>query len=354
MNDASRAAGASPPSTVPPALKPIAQAILQQALEWQVTFWSGEVTAEERADFQCWLAADSEHARAWAQVQRTDEKLQILCRPVAAEALRTGAAAARNARRTMLGVAGLLAGAGVAVYAVRQTPQWQFAGADHRTGRNERREIALADGARLMLGSATAVDVRYDAGLRLVLLHAGEIFIVTALDHAASSAGAARPFVVQTAEGSMRALGTRFGVRRSDGATRVAVQEGAVEIRPVQEGTAGIVQVHAGQQAHFNRAFVEPLQPLEPNAIAWTRGLLVAERMRLEDFLAELGRYRSGVLRCDPAVRDLIVSGVYSLDDTDRALRNLAKALPVQVQTATRWWVTVKPRPAGTGTEPSR
>ena len=339
---------------MPSAPKPVDESILQQALEWQVTFWSGEVTAQERADFQRWLAADSEHARAWAQVQRTDERLQALSPPVAAEALRTGAAAARSTRRTILGVAGLLAGAGVAAYAVRQTPQWQSVGADHHTGRDERREIALPDGGLLMLGSATAVNVRYDARLRLVVLRAGEIFIATAPDHASSSAGAPRPFVVQTADGSLRALGTRFGVRRSDDATRVAVQEGAVEIRPIKDDLAGVVQVQAGQQARFNRAFVEPPQPLEPNATAWTRGLLVAERMRLEDFLAELGRYRSGILRCDPAVRDLIVSGVYSLDDTDHALRNLAKALPVQVQTTTRWWVTVKPRPEGAGVGPSR
>ncbi|HNR11604.1 MAG TPA: hypothetical protein PKN72_10460 [Nitrosomonas europaea] len=90
---------------------------------------------------------------------------------------------------------------------------------------------------------------------------------------------------------------------------------------------------------------IEAAEALQISATAWTRGLLVAERMRLEDFLAELGRYRSGVLRCDPAVRDLIVSGVYSLDDTDQSLRLLAQALPVQVQTVTRWWTIVGPRP---------
>jgi len=77
---------------------------------------------------------------------------------------------------------------------------------------------------------------------------------------------------------------------------------------------------------------------------AWTRGLLIVERLRLEDFLVELGRHRAGALRCDPAVRDLIVSGVYPLDDTELALATLAQALPVRVDRVTRYWVTVRAR----------
>ena len=34
---------------------------------------------------------------------------------------------------------------------------------------------------------------------------------------------------------------------------------------------------------------------------AWTRGMLIADRMRLADVLSEMGRYRRGVLRCHPA-----------------------------------------------------
>lgn len=333
---------------------PIPPAVLQQALEWQVTLWSGEVTADEQLGFQRWLAGDPDHARAWAQVRRADDDLQCLSRPIAAEALRTGAAASRRSRRAILGAVGALAGTGLAAQSVRQTAPWQRVGADHASGRGERREIALPDGARVWLGSATAIDVNYDARVRQVLLRAGEIFITTAPDASPAALGGDRPFMVRSAEGSMLALGTRFGVRRRDEVTEVAVQEGVVELRPLDGGTAGVVQVRAGEQARFDRRVVAARRTLEANATAWTRGLLVAERMRLEDFLGELGRYRNGVVRCDPAVRDLIVSGVYSLDDTDQALRHLARALPVEVRTATRWWVTVRPRAVTSAETPTR
>ncbi len=312
--------------------------ILQQALQWQVIFWSGEATDRDRTRWQSWLAADPAHARAWAQVQRTDEQLQTLTSPVA-EVLRSADARRCKARRTVLGMAGLLAGAGIVGYGLRQTAQWQMMMADDHTGYGERRHVELADGTRVTLGSATAIDVCYSGQARQLLLRTGEIFIVTAPD----SAG--RPFLVQTTQGSVQALGTRFNVRESGEQIQVAVQDGAVAIRPASLNSGDAVRLDAGQQTCFDHTKVEASEALQISATAWTRGLLVAERMRLEDFLAELGRYRSGVLRCDPVVRDLIVSGVYSLDDTDQSLRLLAQALPVQVQTVTRWWTTIGPYP---------
>ena len=65
--------------------------------------------------------------------------------------------------------------------------------------------------------------------------------------------------------------------------------------------------------------------------------------MRLADFVQELSRYRPGWLRCDPAVADLRVSGVFQIDDTDRALAAVAHALPVRVERRTRYWVTLIP-----------
>ena len=81
--------------------------------------------------------------------------------------------------------------------------------------------------------------------------------------------------------------------------------------------------------------------PPTSGASAWQRGLLVAERWRLGDFLEEVARYRAGVLRCDPAVAGLMISGVYPLQDTDAILQSVSQALPVQVRMITPYWVTV-------------
>jgi transmembrane sensor len=71
---------------------------------------------------------------------------------------------------------------------------------------------------------------------------------------------------------------------------------------------------------------------------------LIAENMPVGEFVAELARYRPGLLRCDPAVADLRVTGVFSLRGTDRALTNLTLALPLAAVYRTRYWVTVRAR----------
>lgn len=77
---------------------------------------------------------------------------------------------------------------------------------------------------------------------------------------------------------------------------------------------------------------------------AWIDGMLIANRMRLDAFIAELARYRRGVLRCDPAVAGQLVTGAFPLHDTDRVLAMLAQVLPVELHARTAYWVTVAAR----------
>jgi len=310
----------------------------REAFAWQVTLWSGEVTAAEERDFDSWLRADPRHALAWQQIQRVGQHLQAIPAAVASPVLKASLASRGRRRGVLRSVAGLAA-VGLAAWGVRETPQWRAASADLRTARGERRDFVLPDGTQLTLNTATSVDLRFDARERRIVLRSGEILVATAPDHEPHP----RSFLVETPEGNVRPLGTRFSVRRledaSPAAVLVQVAEGAVELAP--HGGAAPVRLDAGQKAAFTQLGVAAILPADEAATAWTRGLLVAERMRLAELLGELGRYRSGVLRCDPAVADLLVSGVYPLADTDAVLASLPQALPVRVRWVTRYWVTV-------------
>jgi transmembrane sensor len=208
--------------------------------------------------------------------------------------------------------------------------------ADQRTGTGERRRMRLDDGTQLQLNTATAVDIRYSESLREVRLLQGEIFIETARDERA------RPFVVHTAEGSIRALGTRFVVRREADLTQVSVQQHAVEVRSANVPDTA-VRVDAGQQVNFRRDAIEPLQRANPQADAWTRDMLVVNDWRLSEFIRELQRYRTGHLGCDPAVSALRISGAFHLGSTDTILENLTSTLPVRIRRFSRFWTSVEP-----------
>ncbi|MBH9327964.1 FecR family protein, partial [Pseudomonas aeruginosa] len=76
---------------------------------------------------------------------------------------------------------------------------------------------------------------------------------------------------------------------------------------------------------------------------AWTRGMLMADRMPLAEVLAELARYRRGVLRCDPQLARLAVSGAYPLLDLRRTLGMLQATYPLKVRGVTDYWISLVP-----------
>ena len=71
--------------------------------------------------------------------------------------------------------------------------------------------------------------------------------------------------------------------------------------------------------------------------------MLVADNLSLGCFIAELGRYRSGVLGCDPSIANLRLSGVFQLAEPDTLLADLPRILPVRLVSRTRWWLRVVP-----------
>ncbi|MDZ5636268.1 FecR domain-containing protein [Janthinobacterium sp. GMG1] len=318
---------------------PIAPAVLQRAAEWMARLWAEDASAADADACAVWRAAHPEHERAWARLQCFARQFDALPREVARGAL-TPAPRHAIGRRRALQLLGLIAAGGGTALLAHETDLWQRAASDYRTFVGETRAIMLADGTQVVLDTASAIDVAYSAGERRIVLRAGAILVTSAHE----AAPVYRPLLVATPHGTATALGTRFSVRVDDGESRVAVFQGTVALQPSQDSAAP-VHLQAGQRAGYTRHAVRDIGKVEDSAAAWADGSLVAERMPLGELLAELGRYRHGVLRCDASIAGLRVTGVYSLRDTDRSLANLAASLPVQLRYRTRYWVSVGPRP---------
>ncbi|MET0335893.1 MAG: FecR domain-containing protein [Rhizobacter sp.] len=318
-------------------LAPIDPRILDEAADWLVRLHDGNVSEEERVACDRWRQRGPEHARAWARAELLVNKLGGLPPSLAMPVLDRRAGGSRRAAVAKL--AGLIAAvpAGWLAWQVLDGPACM---ADHRTAAGERRDVTLADGTRLTLNTQTSVDVRFDDQQRLLRLVGGELMVQTAPDTAAVH----RPLRVLTAQARFEALGTRFSLRLLDGITRLAVLDGAVRVEPSGGGASHVLQ--AGEQVEVGAVSSRPV-PLDAATTAWTRGMLLADAMRLGDFAEALSRYRQGVVSCDPAVAHLRISGAFPIDDTDRALAMLSATYPVQA--ARRFggrWVTLVPRAA--------
>ena len=323
-------------------------AILEEAAGWLVRVQSEALSAADCAALGRWRARSADHETAWQRAEAMLRGFGQVPPRLGGQALRQADRAGR--RQAVRALAGLLVLGPAAWLGVRELP-WGEWRADLRTSTGEQRRVELADGTQLVLNTASAVDVDYTPTQRVLRLRAGEILLTTGRDPAPVS----RPFVVQTAQGVLRALGTRFMVRDEGARVRVAVYEGAVGIRPAHaeadadsDTDAGAVVLAAGEQTVFTAAGAEARVPADRMAASWADGMLAARDWRLGDLVDELGRYRHGVLRCDPAVAGLRVSGAFPLNDIDASLRLLESTLPVRVSRVTPWWTTVAPRAAVT------
>lgn len=312
--------------------------MLQQAAEWFALLESDQAGEAERAKWQRWLDADPRHAETWRQVQAISGQFRGLP-PLSAHGAHAALAGSpAHGRRAFAAMLAAAVG-GLALW-WRDDAQPGGALADagsHASGIGQLRRLRLPDGGELQLDTDTLVDVDYGASARRIVLRQGRIQISTAAD----TVQPARPLLVRTAQGSLRALGTRFEVRQAAGRTWLGVQQGAVEITP-RHGRP--VVIAAGQSTQFDASRVAAPAAEGVAAPAWTRRMLLADNMRLADFVQELSRYRHGHLGCDPQVAGLRLVGAYPLDDQEAILVMLEASLPVRVHRTMPWWVTIAAR----------
>lgn len=312
--------------------EPVPAEVARRAVEWLVELQSEPVPAAVRREWEQWRGSHPDHERAWRRIEAVNGKLRSLGgpdHPAVASALltRRGSVQRRQAVKTLA----LLFFTGGAAWLVEERTPWRIWTADENTAVGARGNLVLDDGTRVAMNSGSALDVRYDAAQRRLHLLAGEILVTTAADD-----DRRRPFLVRTPQGALRALGTRFVVRLHPASTQVGVFDGAVELRPLH-GAAPRVLL-AGQQAWFGMDAYAPARQVDEDSVAWTDGLLISKGMRLEQFLAELGRYSAVALSCAPAAAGLRVSGSYRLDDVDRVLETLAATLSLDIETTTRFF----------------
>jgi len=309
--------------------------VLERAAAWFALLLSGQASAKDQQDWQTWLHASGEHQQAWAYVERLRARLAPIHTGPAPRLAASAWQKAQTRRRALLGLTTLAGTGALASFAWRYTPLADVTpiwAADHRTGIGEMRSIDLADGSRIWLNADSAVHPRDHADARHLHLLRGEVLVATARD--------LRPFWVETAQGRLRALGTRFAVRLlDDNHTLLAVYEGAVA---VHTHTGGGTVVRAAEQCRFNHHTVSEIEAADPAREAWRRGVLIARNITLTEVVAQLRPYYRGHLGLAPAVAQLRIFGSYPLNDPEQTLRMLERVMPIRVRRTLPWWISIE------------
>ncbi|VVQ29945.1 Protein FecR [Pseudomonas fluorescens] len=310
---------------------------LEEAADWLIRMSESELSDTERAEWECWKVSTPERSRAWSRAQLLQTKLGGLPPSLAMSALDRPSSPERRAALGKLAMILAILPAGWGSWKLADSQQWS---ADYHTAVGQQRELTLADGSKITLNTDTAIDVLFDANQRLIHLREGEILVQTAPDISPM----ARPFLVSTRQGRMQALGTRFTVRELQPRTHLVVLEGAVKVELAENRQSTPLIVNAGQRTDFSSHTFGQLSVADRYVGTWTQGMLMADKMRLADFVAELTRYRRGFVRLDPALADLRISGAYPISDSQRTLNMLAQTYPILVSGHLNgYWVMLSP-----------
>lgn len=331
-----------------------------QAALWATRRFEGLDAATE-AEFHGWLAADPSHPEAYAQMEKSFDRLRGL--PVSqVDSLKASLAPARPSRvppRHPTSVSGRRAWIPdltrlfppMATVALVLSLVGGWLGWDHwrnqptfaqsySTARGQPLDIDLPDGSTLQLDVATQAEVRLYRHRREVRLQDGQAMFIVHHDPG-------HPFDVLAGMSRVTVVGTRFSVRRTQagldaGKTVIAVESGRVRVSPIDStqaanmpGSRRLVELGAGQGVSVNSAgWLEPVVRLTPEGVAaWRKGRVSFNDTPLAQALLELERYGpTGMVVRDPTVGALRLGGSFDLRQTGAFAKALPHLLPVRLK----------------------
>ena len=291
---------------------------LAEASVWVARLHRGEHDPAVAEACQRWLNARPVNARAFELATEVWEESEQLRRVIPF--------GARDARVQRLPFRAWVAIAATLV-AVATTLMLLFSSASRfSTGVGEQRSIALQDGTRVFLNTATRLVVRYDASVRRVELQGGEALFEVAKRKD-------WPFVVEAAGRQIRALGTSFVVRDDPEALAVTLVEGRVTVSSTL--TAEESRLVPGQRLTFAAGEPPHLDtPTLEKVTAWRRGQVILDDTPLGAAIAEMNRYSAVKLVLeDQAVGSLRVSGLFQAGDSASFATALAQTYGLSITT---------------------
>lgn len=168
--------------------------------------------------------------------------------------------------------------------------------------------VRLTDGSTLRLNTASRAEIHFSRNERRIVLQRGEGFFEVAHD-------ATRPFIVVAGDTQVRAIGTKFDVRRTNGATQVILAEGRVQvIRPDRKEQWTLTP---NQKLTLNGAPPVPQVADAAMTTSWTTGRLRFRATPLAEAVAEVNRYSHTKIVLEARrVEGERVSGVFDTGDT--------------------------------------
>jgi transmembrane sensor len=249
--------------------------------------------------FADWLERDPEHLSAYNVAIETDDVMAALFRTAPAPAPVVEAEPAARPQRRLAWISGGAVAAALALVVGWTSLSVPGLRHEYSTEAGERREVALADGSKMILNGATTVALVDKREAELV---EGEALFEVRHD-------AAHPFIVKTGDVVLQDAGTVFNVVRDETGLRVAVAEGSVIYQP----QADAVHLMPGDALTVPAAGKpEVTRTLAADVGSWRGGQLVYRNVSLERVAADVSRSLGIKLKAGRGTADIPFTGTIS------------------------------------------
>ncbi|MET3371865.1 transmembrane sensor [Variovorax boronicumulans] len=303
-----------------------AQRIESLAADWLARRDSGDWTDTDQQQLDAWIAASIAHRVAWLRLSsawergdrlgalRTPAVPIPLPTPAPAPAPQAARPAPRLSRFSLQRIAAgvLVAAAGTAWLGWQYTQEER--GQHYATAVGARQSVALSDGSKLTLNTATQVRTAVNDSGRKVWLDAGEAYFDIAHDKN-------HPFVVIAGDRRITVLGTRFLVRRQGEQVNVTVEEGRVQIAAAKPDARSaeptVLTRNQAAVTHADNVLVMSKAPKQvDDELSWREGKLVFDQTTLGDAAAQFNRYNlRKLVIADPVIAQVRIGGSFDANN---------------------------------------
>lgn len=292
--------------------------ITEQAVGWL------DALKRDDADwdgFTLWLEADPAHRDAYDSAALIDARIGAHRDTLAAVLPAEEEVRTRSSRKWLAWGGGLGTAAAAAVAGLMLLPVTPaVADQVYRTKAGESRLVALADGSRIDLASASTLTVKA-GGARLALAGTASFAVPHRPD---------RTLTVEAGGLTVQDIGTRFEIVTGGQAVRIAVAQGQVSVAAPE--LAAPVKVASGRKLVVDRAAgAAEIGPMHDYA-SWQRGRLVYDNAPLQLVAAEVGRYAGRQVAVAPGLSGRRFSGVLTIGDGSQLVGDLARLMDLDAR----------------------
>ena len=197
----------------------------------------------------------------------------------------------------------------------------------------EQKTLLLKDGTKVILNAQSRLQypVDYEGEHDVTVYLEGEAYF-----QVERRAKSQRTFSVQTKDGTIDVLGTKFLVRTGDEETQVALKEGAVQVelmnKDIQQRQ---YRMKPGELAHFSQTGTSiDVAEINPDVyISWTQQKLQFDNTSLSQIVWRIEQmYGVNVVVREKSLLDKKISGSIQNKDLDILLKALSELLDTNVE----------------------